>query len=248
MVIKNSTPWSTDDLRKLYRRCSKEVDKVERPNTPFHKRNKHYNLDILNSNTGLRGRASLAGYWAMIKIPATWFYKTELPTKPDDVDKENGYNVYYHITQKHRDYVTDKFVRRSVRIPISKNQVEALNSYPENWAVIGEIDELTLKQKTDLARLMIHEYYHNLGTRQQDRRGYKCDWTKKWNVDWVKDYPIRKKQIPVKEKVDIKLQRYQRAIENLRHAETKMKRAKTSVKKWSSKVKYYLVVCNKSNN
>jgi len=189
----------------------------------------------------------MAGYWAMIKIPKFWSIKIEIPDKPDRVDKENGYNVYYHYTVPEINRTGDRF-RSTVRIPINKNQKEEMKEYPQYCKVVGETDELTLEQRTALSRVMIHEYYHNLGTKQQDRRNYKCDWTKKWNVDWVKDYPIRKKIFPVKERVDIKLIRYQRALQNLRRSEMKFSRVKNQVRKWNSKVKYYTKVCNSKPN
>ena len=189
MVIKNSTPWSTEDLRKLFRRCIREIEKIEKPNRPFHKINKYYHWDILNGNNrwGFWGRASLGGYWMMVKIGTR-------------------------------------------------------QSPNENYG-----DEMPIENKKQLARTIIHEYYHNLGTKSQDRMNYRNDFTKNWNVDWVSDYPIRKKSIAIKEKVDIKFQRYQRAIVNLRRAEIRLKRAKTLYKKWLKKVKYYGKIYNKSS-
>lgn len=173
MTIKNSTKWSTEDLRKLFRRCVKEVDKVEKPDFPFHKRNKHFELDILNTRYGsVRGRATIEGYWIMIKIPTRW-------------------------------------------------------------------EELSFEKRKRLAKVIIHEYYHTLGFKKQDQKNYKHDWTRKWDVDWVKDYPVREKEIIKKPKTDIKLARYQRAIKNFRQAETRLKRAKTLYNKWRTKIKYY---------
>lgn len=184
MEIKNSTKWSTDDLRKLFRRCVKEVDKVEKPSFPFHKRNKHFQLDILNSNrSGFSGRAILNGYRIMVKIPM------------------------------------------SVSLVKDENQIH-----------------ITDREK--LAKVMIHEYYHTIGCMGQDKNNYKNDWTKRWDTDFVKDYPIREKVIVKKPKADIRLVRYQRAIKNLRRAETRLKRAKTIHCKWKNKVKYYQKICN----
>lgn len=189
MEIKNSTKWSTEDLRKLFRRCAKEVDKVEKPSFPFHERNKHFQLDIKNSSyRGISGRAYLNGYWIGIKIVCS--YGSEI--KDDEIEK--------------------------------------------GWQIVRD---LNIDEKTQLARLIIHEYYHTIGFKYHDKNNYKHDFTQKWNVDWVKDYPIRKKEIALKPKVDIKLKRYQQAIENLRKAETRLKRAKTLHNKWKIKVKYY---------
>ena len=72
MVIKNSTHWDTSDLRLFFRRCIKEVEKVEQPDYKFHVWNKEYQLDILNGDC-FRGRAVTPrhglGLWMMIKIP-----------------------------------------------------------------------------------------------------------------------------------------------------------------------------------
>lgn len=185
MVIKNSTPWSTEDLRKLFRRCVKEVEKVEKPKYPFHKKNKSYQWNILNSTYSLiRGRA-LSSY------PANWM---------------------------------------SIKLP-------------SNWE--GEC--VSLENRVALARVIIHEYYHNLGFVYQDYNNYKHDFTKEWNVDWVKDYPISRKQVVQKAVVDIPLKRYQRAILNLGTAETRLKRAKTLERKWALKVKRYEKVYNFNN-
>lgn len=191
MVIKNSTPWRTEDLRKLFRRCVREVEKVEKPNYPFHRRNKNFKLDILNSGH-FAGRATRGGYWMMIKIPR-------------DVEWENE-NRYY----------VDFWGKTSC--------------------------------KTVLARMIIHEYYHTLGYANWDRKNYEGDQSKNWNVDWIKDYPIRKKEVVKKELIDHQLIRYQTAIKNLRKAETRMKRAKTLYKKWLNKTKYYETKCGFKTN
>lgn len=190
MVIKNSSNWSTDNIRKLFRRCIKEVDKKEKPDYPFHKRNKHFQLDIRNSSySSVHGRATINGYWISIKIPCS-FGSEATDTK---------------------------------------------------WKIIRDLD---IDEKTKLARTIIHEYFHTIGCREIDYRNYKGDFTDNWNVDWVKDYPIKKKEIIVKEKQDITVCRYETAIKNLAKAETRLKRAKTIHNKWKSKVDYYCKVYN----
>ena len=229
MVIKNSTPWQTEDLRKLFRRCVREVEKVEKPNTPFHKRNKNFQLDILNTTIRLRGMATIEGYWIMIKIPVSWSYKTEMPSDPDAID-ENGKYRYNSITS-------------NMSWICLENKKDIIN-YPYYWKIIGQKEEIDLEYRKDLARIMIHEYYHSLGVESIDARNYRADFTRTWNVDWVSNYPIRKKEIAKKELVDIKLRRYQRAIQNLRKAETRFRRAKTLHNKWLTKVKRYQKVYN----
>jgi hypothetical protein len=173
----------------LFRRCIREVERVERPNYPFHKRNKNFRLDILNGDC-FRGRASVGGYLMLLKIP------------------------------------------RNV-----------------NWDELKDNTWFNSKTaKESLAKLIIHEYYHTLGYSNWDKNHYKGDNSKQWNVDWVKDYLIREKEVVKKEQVDIKLVRYQQSIVNLRRAETRFKRAKTLYKKWFGKVKRYEVVYNFKNN
>jgi len=232
MVIKNSTSWSTDDIRKLFRRCVKEVEKVERPKYPFHKRNKSFKLDVLNGDC-FRGRATIGGYWIMIKIPKMCSLKTEMPTEPDKID-EDGKFVYYFIGSE------NSWVAL-------KNKKDIIK-YPFYWKVVGQKDEMVFDEKVKLARLIIHEYYHTLGAMSIDHKNYKNDFTRKWNVDWVKDYSIGKKEIIQKPKADVKLVRYQRSIENFRKAETRLKRAKTLYKKWHEKVRYYEKVYNYKSN
>jgi exonuclease III len=104
--------------------------------------------------------------------------------------------------------------------------------------------EMPTENKIQLARVMIHEYYHSMGFMDFDKFNYRGDWSKTWNVDWVKDYPIRKKEIMSQPKIDIKLRRYQAAIQNLEKAETRLRRAKTLFNKWNLKVNRYKKVYN----
>lgn len=177
MIIQNSTRWDSNDLRILFRKCIKEVEKIEKPSYKFKDRHKNFKLAIINTDyCGVRGRAVINGYWIMIKIPRR-----------------------FGINQK----------------------------------------TLSLIEKTDIARVMIHEYYHTIGFRQYDRHNYKYDTTKHWNVTWVKKYPIREKVKGEKPKQDIKEKRYLQAIKNLEKATTRKKRADTIYYKWKKKVAYY---------
>ena len=90
-----------------------------------------------------------------------------------------------------------------------------------------------------IAKTFTHEYHHNLGYRSIDRRNYKCDFTKKFDYSWVKDFQIRLAEPKIKEPVNHQLLRYESALANFRKAETRMKRAKTLFNKWYSKIKYY---------
>ena len=186
MKIKNSTPWNDNDLRKFFRKCVQEVEKVEKPSYKFKDRHSSFILEIMNTDWNIRGRATVNGYWIMVKIPKMWI---EMP-----------------------------------KIKAEKQMRE--------------------KQKEDLAKLMIHEYYHTIGHKSQDRGNYKYDFTKNWNVSWVRDYLIREKVKVIKTKTDIKQKRYQQALQNLTKAKTRKKRADTLYKKWRDKVAYYERVYN----
>ena len=175
MLVKNSTIWNTADLRKLFFKCIKEVEKIEKPSHKFARRKRIFKLEIMNTQGGCRGRATVNGYWIMIKIDKHW------------------------ATQ----------------------------------------EELSEEQRLELAKLIIHEYYHTIGFRYHDRCHYKRDFTAKWLIDWIKDYPIKKKILIKKPKTDLKDKRYQQALANLARAITKKKRAETLYKKWLAKVKYY---------
>lgn len=105
--------------------------------------------------------------------------------------------------------------------------------------------EMCQNSKEEFARVIIHEYHHTIGYGSEiDRLNYRADPAKLYEVEWVKDYPIRKKEIVQQPKIDVKLRRYERALENLRIAETRLKRAKTLHRKWKDKVSYYQKVYN----
>lgn len=75
MEIKNSTVWENNDLRKLFRKCVQEVEKVEASPSlhKFSKRHKNFILEIQNtSHHSLRGRATVNGYWIFLRIPKHW--------------------------------------------------------------------------------------------------------------------------------------------------------------------------------
>lgn len=175
MLVKNSTVWDTADLRKLFFKCVREVEKIETPNLKFTNRKNRFKLEIMNTQGGCRGRATVNGYWIMIKID-------------------------------------------------------------RRWTIQNELEEC---QRIELAKLIIHEYYHTIGYRYHDQRHYMRDFTAKWVVDWIKGYPIKQKILTSKAKPNLKEKRYQQALANLARAVSKKKRAETLYKKWLAKVKYY---------
>jgi hypothetical protein len=230
MVIKNSTPWSTSDIKAVFRRCVKEVEKVRRPKLPFHRKNKHFKLDILNG-THWSGRATVNGYWIMARIPREWSIKREMPSKPNEIDLENKYNVYW---------VDGKNSSSAMRIPFG--QEEDIKNYPSYWPIVGNENEISYDNKVQFARILIHEYFHSIGYGYEDidHHNYAHDFTNKWNVDWIKEYPIRIKEKQKGKTTDEKFQlKYDRAVVNFRRSETRLKRAKTIFNKWQRKVSYY---------
>ena len=190
MIIKNSTKWDDNDLRNLFKKCIKEVEKVERPEYKFKNRHKHFKLAVINTSYScLRGRATIDGYWIMVKIPINF-----------------GSAIIHN-----------------------------------KWEIVRD---LNIKEKIQIARTMIHEYYHTLGYKNYDRHNYKYDSTKNWNVNWVENYPIKEKIEIIKPKQDITKKRYLRAIKNLEKAKTRKKRADTIYNKWKKKAAYYEKVYN----
>ena len=93
--------------------------------------------------------------------------------------------------------------------------------------------------KDRLARVFIHEYYHNLGYRSQDYRSYTNDWTKNTPREFVKDYSIKEKVIKVKPVRDLQMERYQKVLRFVKLYETKAKRTNSLLKKWKQKQGYY---------
>ena len=203
MKLNNSTPWNSNDLRKLFRKCVQEVEKVEKPSYKFKDRHRQFTLEFKNTTWGERGRATLNGYWIMIKIPKRW-HNPEIT-----IDR--------HINPK-----------RHKELKLEGDSKT----------------ELKTKEIESLACLIIHEYYHTLGFSNQDKHNYKKDFTKSWDVSWVKDYSIKKKIRKIKTKIDVKEKRYNQALVNLKKAKTRKRRSDTLYKKWLNKVAYYKRVYN----
>ena len=106
---------------------------------------------------------------------------------------------------------------------------------PKHWEDLYAISNNDMQDefKTRLARLIIHEYYHILGYNRYDRHNYKYDTTKKWKVEHIINTQIRLKTPIERPKKDLKAERYNKAKDNLKRAETRYKRAKTLHKKRS---------------
>jgi hypothetical protein len=97
-------------------------------------------------------------------------------------------------------------------------------------------DEHKIKQ---LAKLFIHEYYHNLGFKNQDYANYKYDWTERIPTAFVHDYQIRLAEPKVKPQKDLQLERYQKIVKKVGFWERKLKLARTFLKKYQAKQRYY---------
>jgi len=114
-----------------------------------------------------------------------------------------------------------------------------LGYYEMSIKVGIEIDLMNLDNRKRLAHIFTHEYFHNLGYRQQDYNNYKGDWTARMNYDFVKDCQIKEAVIKTKPKRDLRMERYQTALAYVKTYETKVKRTKNLLKKWKQKQRYY---------
>ncbi len=97
--------------------------------------------------------------------------------------------------------------------------------------------ELTPEKLIKVADTFYHELYHGRGFRHgQMARRYTDE------VQYAKDFIIRKQEVKVKEKPtkeNILELKYNKILLNLKRAKTRTKRALTIEKKWKNKLKYY---------
>jgi hypothetical protein len=106
--------------------------------------------------------------------------------------------------------------------------------------MIGKnVDFADRKWKRRLAKVFIHEYYHNLGYRSQDWNNYKRDWTENFNYDFIEEYQIREKKVEPKPVKDLQMERYQKVLKYVKMHTSKLEREKNLVKSWKKKQKYY---------
>jgi len=94
--------------------------------------------------------------------------------------------------------------------------------------------ENTKFDPVSFAQVLTHEIHHNLGLRHKDMLPLR-----KIDCEYTKDFAIEPKQEKPKPKMDYVGVRRERAISNLKKAQTRLKRAKTLCKKWERKVRYY---------
>jgi hypothetical protein len=99
--------------------------------------------------------------------------------------------------------------------------------------------ELGWQSLMKLARIFIHEYYHNLGYRDQDHRHYRNDYTADWDVGFLDGYSIGLAEPKPKVHRDIQMERYEKVLVKVKEYERKVKRSKTLLAKWKQKQRYY---------
>lgn len=96
-----------------------------------------------------------------------------------------------------------------------------------------------------VAATFLHEIGHNLGVHhvQPENANWRCATIEHKYEDWINSltdaaYPLAAPPV-VKVKPDVRVLRYERAVLNLKAAETRLKRAKTIHQKWQQKIRYY---------
>jgi len=123
------------------------------------------------------------------------------------------------------------------RNPIDREYIEAKWTEPRPYAY--------LNFKRVLAWVFIHELFHTLGRRHgamignyynKWKSGYLSDPEK---MNWIDDLPLRKKEIKIKLKEDLRLKRYEHVIAMLKDKKSKLKRLQNQIRKWNQKRKYY---------
>jgi len=134
-----------------------------------------------------------------------------------------------------------------IKIEVKNNNVweETMNGrayvgYYKMMIKIGtKIDLTKIEKQKELAFLFIHEYYHNLGFRSQDYKNYTKDWTQRYDVSFVKNYPIRLAETKIELKRDIQMERYQKVLGYVKEYQSKVKRVQNLLKKWKQKQRRY---------
>ena len=103
-------------------------------------------------------------------------------------------------------------------------------------------------KKTDFSQTIAATYIHELGHNLGEKHHGGINTIEHCFMDWIKQnigsekYPIVKRIKVDKPKLDMRVKRYQLALNNFERAETRFKRAKTLWKKWMNKVKYYQTI------
>lgn len=122
------------------------------------------------------------------------------------------------------------------RNPIDKEYIEVRWHIPRPYAY--------LNFKRVLAWVFIHELHHVLDRHHREMIG---SYFNKWSgylsnsekMSWVDNLPLRKKEIKIKPKEDLRLKRYEHVIKMIEQKEKILKRLRNQIKKWNTKKRYY---------
>ena len=222
MLIKNHTKWNTADLRKLFGRCIQEVRKVEDRG-----KNKGIVIELKNGNNyryssenAIGGRAHLGWYKMMIKIGVNVGFEI-IDREPDKIEGDKM--IYFFKKGNEKSGV-------HYSAPVNSKKLTERGK---------ERKEMSFESRKRLAQVFIHEYYHNLGMRSQDRKNYRNDWTKRYDVSFVKDYTIGLEEVKPKAQRDLQMERYQKVMKYVKVYQNKAKRAQNLLKKWKQKQNRY---------
>lgn len=139
--------------------------------------------------------------------------------------------IIMRVPKPHQRYITND--DRQIRFHIRKYKQDdpSIIKIKES---IKPRDVTMLFDNKIFCQVLEHELDHNLGLKHKDMGAWY-----NFNVDYCKDIfvaPLFKTPKPVVNHVE---KRHQRALMNLKTAQTRHKRATTLLKKWERKVKYY---------
>lgn len=84
-------------------------------------------------------------------------------------------------------------------------------------------------------KLFIHEMSHIRGIRSHRMIGT----VKSKDLEWTKNYLVKREKIKIKTKVDLQTKRYEHVLAALKIKKTQLKRLQNQIKKWTQKRKYY---------
>lgn len=161
-------------------------------------------------------------------------------------------NQVEKIEGKLKDKLWDRYIRLEVKVIYRKGQrygswVGGNASYNSGRMTIKmpkERPEIIEGLPFELAKTYIHEFYHNLGW-HHDRMG-RFGWGKtqtrienRFNVDWVKDYPVKMKEAKPKPQRDLQMGRYEKVLRYVKIYQGKVKRVQNLLKKWKQKQRRY---------
>lgn len=125
-----------------------------------------------------------------------------------------------------------------MKIAIPSKWIPLFDQYPQEHERVGH---KTGELVHCIAATFIHELGHNLGVRKHVKGNhYWAAYTIEHQYeDFIYGIAPISLIAPPKEKPDVRIRRYERAVENLAAAETRLRRAKTLYQKWSAKKTYY---------